>query len=90
MAKAPKKAKLPKGVDETFVQNIQGMTSDQLKAEVVRLQMYAEEVNKFKETPAYIEAKGKLDELKAPVTDTLTAIRNKTKLLVERLNEKGS
>ena len=81
--------KLPKGVDETFVQNLQSMSTDELKATVVRLQMQREEVQQVKESDAYKAAKDAFDLVAGPVRDTNTALKNKTKLVVDRLKEKG-
>jgi hypothetical protein len=89
--------KLPKGVPQEFVDNIQAMTSDQLKGEIVRLQVQAQENEAFKESEKYVKeketfdaARSRFNEVAGPVRETAVSIRNKTKLLVERMREKGS
>lgn len=89
--------KLPKGVDETFVDGIQSMDTEQLKAVIVTLQVQNEENEAFKESDQYLAAKEEFDYHKerfnliaGPVKDTSTAIKNKTKLVIDRLKEKGA
>lgn len=88
--------KLPKGVDQTFVDEIQSQTIDQLKATIVRLQLQNEENEAFKESEEYLAAKATFDyardswgEVNGPVKDTTVSIKGKTKLVIERLKEKG-
>jgi len=83
------KTKLPKGVDETFVSSIQAMTVDELKQMIVRLQIQNEENEAFKETEAYTEAQAEYQLVVGPVRDVTRAIKNKTKLVLERLKDKG-
>lgn len=94
--KKAKSVKLPAGVDQTFVDGIQAMTTDQLKAHVVLLQVQNQENESFKESDEYLQAKEEFKMAKennnlvvGPVKDLSISIKNKTKLLIERLKEKG-
>ncbi len=89
--------KLPKQVSQEFVDQIQSLTIDELKARIVELQIQNGENEAFKESLAYVQAKSEFDYAKetfdmvaGPVRDTTTAIKNKTKLLLERLRDKGA
>lgn len=91
-----KAAKLPKGVDQTFIDGIQSMTTDSLKALIVILQVQNQDNEDFKASDAYInaqvvfdQAKCQFDLIAGPVKETTVSIKNKTKLIVERLKEKG-
>lgn len=88
--------KLPKGVTQEFVDNIQAMTSDQLKAEVVRLQMSNQENEEFKTSLEFVQAQSEFEVAKdifdlvvGPIRDTTVSLKNRTKLVIERLKEKG-
>ena len=90
------KVKLPKGVDQLFIDEIASMSAEELKARIVTLQVQNQENESFKETPEFIGAQEEFDYAKerydlvaGPVKETTVAIRNKTKLVVERLKEKG-
>ncbi len=94
--KAPLAVKLPKGVSQEFVDGIQAMTTDQLKTQIVTLQVQAQENEAFKESTGYVAAKEVFDTEKdrfelvaGPVKETATSLRNKTKLVVELLQLKG-
>jgi len=94
--KQPKAPKLPKHVPQEFVDNIQSMTTDQLKAQIVLLQVQNQENEAFKETDEYLTAeddfalaKEQHNLVAGPVKDTATSLKNKTRLVVERLREKG-
>ena len=95
MKKAETK-RLPKGIDQTFVDSIQALTIDQLKARIVEIQLQNEENEQFKESEAYITAKAEFDYAKerynlvvGPVKETTVTLKNKTKLIIERLKERG-
>lgn len=85
-----KKVRLPKGVDETFVEEIQRLDVAALKERVVQLQAAKEtEVEDFKKSTGYLEAKSAWEMVNGPVKDTATAIKNKTKMILDALKEKG-
>jgi hypothetical protein len=99
MSRQPKaaKIKLPKGVTQEFVDSIQSMTSDQLKAAIVQLQVQTQENEAFKDDPKFVAEKDLLDQAKArfeliagPVKETAISLRNRTQMIVQRLQEKGS
>lgn len=88
--------KLPKGVTSEFIDSIAGLSIDALKARIVEIQLQNEENELFKESDAYINAKAEFDTAKeryqlvvGPVRETTTTLKNKTKLIIERLKEKG-
>lgn len=96
MAKQEKTQKLPKGVTEEFLDEVNSMSTDSLKATVVRLQVQNQENEEFKAGPAFQaeleafeHAKARFDITAGPVKDTTVSIRNRTKIVVERLKEKG-
>jgi len=91
-----KEAKLPAGVGQEFVDSIQSMKTEELKALIVTLQVQNQENEAFKESEGYIQADEEFKQAKerhklvvGPVKDVTVSIRNKTKLLVERMKEKG-
>lgn len=91
-----KLVKLPVGVNQEFIDNIQAMTIDQLKATIVLLQVQEQENAAFKESPDFIKAQDEYDfakdrynQVAGPVKETSTSIKNRTKMVVERLKEKG-
>lgn len=88
--------KLPKHVSQEFVDGIQSMSTDQLKAQIVLLQVQNQENEGFMEEPKFQEeeqlfdiAKERHNQIVGPVKETRISIKNKTKLVVERLKEKG-
>ena len=88
--------KLPKFVTQEFVDSIQSLSAEELKARIVELQVQNEINEQFKESKQYIQAKSEFDYAKetfdmvaGPVKDTTVSIKNRTKLLVERLQELG-
>ena len=88
--------KLPKGVDQLFLDEINSQSTDQLKATIVRLQVQNQENEAFKESEDYLHAEEDYQMARdswmlvaGPVKDVTVAIKNKTKLVVERLKEKG-
>jgi hypothetical protein len=88
--------KLPKGVNQEFLDNVQALSRDQLKGAIVDLQIQNQENEAFKETEGYLDAadeyafaKAKWDEVAGPVKETTTSLRNRTKIVVELLKEKG-
>ena len=95
--KKAEKQKLPKGVDEVYVDSLNGRTIDELKAEIVRLQVQNEENEAFKESEQFQQAKSKFDYEKEqfdliakPIKETTTILKNKTKLVLQRLKDKGA
>lgn len=88
--------KLPKGVSQEFLDSLNTLSTDQLKGMIVTLQLQNEENNEFKESPQFVAAKEEFDIAKdrfdmvaGPVRDTATSLKNKTKVVIERLKEKG-
>lgn len=90
------KDKLLKGVTQEFMDSLDALTTDNLKAMVVQLQLQNQENEEFKlseqyaqEQDIHAQAKERFDLIAAPVRDTTTALKNRTKLVIERLKEKG-
>ncbi len=90
------KATLPKGVPQEFIDGLDAQTTDQLKATIVRLQVQNQENEAFKESDEFIAAQTEFDMAKdsymlvaGPVKETTVSLRNKTKLVIERLRERG-
>lgn len=88
--------KLPTGVSQQFVDNLQGMQTDELKALIVTLQVQNAENEAFKESEQFQAAQERYDEAKAayqlvagPIKETTASIKNRTKLVIERLKERG-
>lgn len=88
--------KLPNGVTQEFADSITAMSTEDLQAAVVRLQMQNQENEDFKESPEYLAekeiflaAKERFSLIATPVKEVTVSIRNRTKMVVERLKEKG-
>jgi hypothetical protein len=88
--------KLPKGVTEEFVDSINAMSTDELKAQIVILQVQNQDNEEFKASEGFTKAKGefdyakdRFDQVAGPVKETTVSCKNRTKLVVERLKEKG-
>lgn len=91
------KAKLLKGVTQEFMDGIESQTTDSLKALVVTLQHQVQENEAFKESEAYLKehelytsAKERFDLVAGPVKESSTSLKNRTKLVIKRLIEKGA
>lgn len=89
--------KLPKGVTQEFVDSIQAMKIDELKSLIVTMQMQNAENEAFKESEKYLQAKAEFDTAKerfelvaGPVKDVTVSLKNRTKLVIERLKDKGA
>jgi len=96
MTKKNDTVKLAKGVTTEFVDSIASLKIDELKAVIVRLQVQNQENEAFKESEGYLKAqaeydyaKEKYNEAVAPVKEVTVSIKNRTKLVIERLKEKG-
>lgn len=88
--------KLPKGVDQLFLDEIQKLSAEDLAQRVFNLQLANAENEEFKEGPEFQAAKAEFDVAKerfdlvaGPVKDLTATIKNKTRLLIARLKEVG-
>jgi len=81
--------KLTAGVSEEFADSLNNCTIDELKAKVVQLQVQVEENNAFKETQGYTDALTAYQLVVGPVRETARSLKNRTKMVIERLKEKG-
>lgn len=91
-----KAVKLPKGVTQEFVDGIQSMTIDQLKSQIVLLQVQNQENEAFKEAVEYMTSEEEYNAAKerwalvaGPVKEVTLSVKNRTKMVVDRLKEKG-
>lgn len=82
--------------DSVFVDGIQSMSTDQLKALIVIIQVQVQENEAFKEAEEYLMAeerfklaKEQRDLVAKPVKENANLLKKRTKLVVERLKEKG-
>jgi len=96
MKKPVETKKLPKGVSQEFMDSLNTMSTDQLKAQIVILQVQNQENEDFKQSTEYIQAqsefevaKDKFDLVAGPVKETSISLKNQTRAVIERLKEKG-
>lgn len=96
MKKPAENKKLPKGVSQEFADSLNKMSTDELKATIVRLQVQNQENEEFKQSLEFIQAQSKFEMAKdsfdlvaGPVKETSVSLKNRTKMVVERLKEKG-
>ncbi len=96
MSKKQQAVKLAKGVNQEFVDSLNSLQIDELKAIIVRLQVQNQDNEVFKESEAYIQAqaefdyaKERFDQVAGPVKEVTVSLKNRTKLVIERLKEKG-
>lgn len=89
-SKSPKKPKLPPGLTEEFVQEVETESHEQLKTRIVTMQGQLDEVQSFlKENEDVLELKASYDEAAAPSRETIKALRARTKFIVESLKKSG-
>lgn len=89
MSKQPGR-KLPKNVDESFAEEMDRASVDQLKAKIVELQAGLDTAQEFKKSQAYLDAKAEWNMVSGPTNDTIKAVRAKTKYVIDGLKEKGA
>lgn len=88
--RAPK-PKLPFGITEEFVDQIDTSTTEQLKGIIVQIQGDLDEASNFLKTnEEIIRLKGELDMIKGPTNETKRSLTNRTKFIVDALKEKGA
>lgn len=97
MSRNPETKKLPKGVSQEFIDSIQAQSTEELKALIVELQVANSNNEEFKASLEFLgaqdefaEAKYRFDLVAGPVKDASVSIKNRTKLVIERLKEKGA
>ena len=81
--------RLPAGVSEEFVDSLNNCTIDELKAKIVQLQLDNESNNQFKESQGYQDALAAYQLVVGPVKEVSRSLKNRTKMVIERLREKG-
>lgn len=84
------KKKLPFGVSDEFVGELESSSIEQIKAMIVRFQEGIDEAQTFLKTDEKVlELKSAYDEAKGPSVDTVKALRNRTKLAIDALKKSG-
>ena len=88
--------KQPIGIDNDFLASISGLSIEDLKAFIVRLQIQAEENEAFKETLEFLKVQDEFDAAKesynlvaGPIKETAKILKNRTKAVIECLKQKG-
>jgi len=85
-----KAKKLPFGVSEEFVSELDAASIDQIKAMIVRFQEGIDEAQTFLKTDERVlEMKAAYDEVKAPSAEAVKALRNRTKVALDALKKSG-
>jgi hypothetical protein len=83
--------KLPFGITQEFVDEINSSSSEDLKSKMISLQKYLVETeSELSINPHIQKAKTELKIIAGPYQDTRRALRNKLKLSVKRLEEIGA
>lgn len=87
-ARAPK---LPAGITQEFIDTVDAASSDDKKAMIVRMQKDLDEAQTFlKSKEEIVDLREQLKLLEGPSRDTIKAIKNKTKHVIDALNQQGA
>ena len=96
MSKKAPVVKLPKGVSQQFLDSINAQSTVELKSSIVLLQLQNQDNEAFKLSEEFTQAQAEFDYAKdrfdliaGPVKEVTVSIKNRTKIVVERLKEKG-
>lgn len=87
--KKSKKAKLPAGIDETFLDEVARMTQDEMKEKICLVTNGIDEAKAFLKTQAVLDLKAAYDEAAGPSRDTVKHGQNKIKYLIDELRKNG-
>jgi hypothetical protein len=86
-----KKAKLPFGISDEFVAELEAASVDDMKARIVTMQGGIDEAQGFlKDNQDVLDLKAAYDEAAGPTRDAIKALRNKTKMIVDALKKQGA
>jgi hypothetical protein len=89
--KKEKKKKLPKGLTEEFIEMTQSASTDELKAQIVTMQVELSNCEKFlKEKPEILDLREQLAMVEGPTKETKTSLKNRTKHVLTLLGERGA
>lgn len=73
-----------------FCSEVETLSADELKARIVQLQRALEDSENHKDNNEDLKsARSEVSELSAPYRDVKTAVKLKTKYIIELLQEKG-
>lgn len=90
MKKAQKK-KLPVGITEEFVSEVEAASIDELKSMIVRFQEGINDAQMFlKENEKVLDLKAAYEEAAAPSRETVKSLRNRTKMVLDTLKKMGA
>lgn len=91
MSKNPKaqKKKYPAGIDETFVEEVEALSTDNLKSRLVGLNDGIDQAQDFLKKQEVLDLKAAYDEVAGPSRDAVRHGRAKIKFLLNLLREKG-
>ena len=89
--KKNKGPKLPKGITEEFVAEVETMSADALKGRIVSMQKDLQDCQVFLDTKKEIvDMKAELKLLTGPTQETMTFLKNRTKHVLKLLGDKGA
>lgn len=84
--KKSEKKKLPAGVTEEFIDEVGAASENDLRAMIVRFQAGIDEAQTFLKTnEGVLELKEAYQEAAAPSRETIRALRNRTKVVLDAL-----
>lgn len=83
--------KLPMGVTDEFVAEMNSMDIPDIKSHIVTMQHGLDEARSFlKENEEICDLKDQLKLSGGPTRDTIKVLKNRTKYALERLKERGA
>jgi len=89
--KRGKQKKLPFGVTEEFVSEVDSASPEDLKSRLVQIQSQIDDSQVFLKTDERVlDLKQEYDMVAGPVRDAIKSLRNRNKLVLEALKKSGS
>jgi len=83
--------KLPMGVTDEFVDDLNSLDVLGIKSKIVTMQQGLAEAQTFlKENEEIVDLKDQLKMIEGPTRDTIKVLKNRTKYTLERLEERGA
>lgn len=90
-ARKPRQPKLPAGITQEFIDTVDAASPEDKKAMIVRMQKDLDEAQTFLKTKQEIvDLREQLKLIEGPSRDTIKAIKNKTKHVIDALNMQGA
>jgi hypothetical protein len=91
MPRKPKGPKLPAGITDEFVNEVNSSSADDRKAMIIRIQTQLEDSKKFlKENSDLKDQRDALKLAEGPTRDAIKVLRNRTAYLIEQLKQQGA